>query len=212
MGRVTFEVAATFVPVTKVGTVGTAARTADAVADGVRIADAAGDTARIANTAGDAAGAARTANRVEDVGDAGTTAARIGATVRPLEVGNYSDLAARSARDGMTPDHIPSFAAVRSHIEAQIDGTLTPAQLRELRNNTTAIVYDTSLHQQFSRTYGGRNSAAQIAGDASDLRAAADADMARLRPHLIQQGMSPSEVDAAFAAIHRANIDLGLYE
>ena len=74
MGRVTFEVAATFVPVTKVGTVGTAARTAEAVADGVRLADAAGDTARIANTAGDAAGAARTANRVEDVGDAARAA------------------------------------------------------------------------------------------------------------------------------------------
>ncbi|WP_438017216.1 hypothetical protein WMF18_41620 [Sorangium sp. So ce315] len=47
---------------------------------------------------------------------------------------------------------------------------------------------DTRLHQTQSLTYGGRNSPQQIAGDAKDLRAAAERDLAAYRPHFEERG------------------------
>ncbi|MEN2425424.1 hypothetical protein [Chromobacterium vaccinii] len=131
--------------------------------------------------------------------------------VERLDVGTYGELAPRSVGDGLTPDHIPSFAAVKSNVEQQLGRALTPAEARELRNNTNALVIETELHQQISRTYGGRNTAVKIQQDSMDLGAAARADEAMYRERLYQHGYTEGQLNAAFQRLHEANQKKGLY-
>lgn len=131
--------------------------------------------------------------------------------VTPLEVGNYSNQARRSVRDGMTPDHIPSFAAVRQHMENQLGRRLTDQEATQLRNSTQTIMIDTQMHQQISRTYGGRNTPQQIAADAANLGAAARADQAAYNQALLNAGYTQQQIDAAFNQLHQANQNAGLY-
>lgn len=107
---------------------------------------------------------------------------------QPLEVGTYSELAQRSIRDGLSPDHIPSFAAIRTKFEADLGRPLTPTEATKLRNETNTLMIDTEIHQQASRTYGGRNTTSQIAQDATDLGAAARRDQAALQQRLLNEG------------------------
>ncbi len=69
----------------------------------------------------------------------------------------------------MTPDHIPSFAALKKYLENKLGRKLRPHEITQYYNDATTILYETSLHQKYSRTYGGRNTAEQIAEDAQDL-------------------------------------------
>ena len=74
--------------------------------------------------------------------------------------------------------------------------------------------YDTDrheIHSGYSRTYKGRNNRQQIADDAKDLRAAADLDLATLRPHLLAAGASEADLDATIAKLHQLNRDAGRY-
>lgn len=123
------------------------------------------------------------------------------------EVGPYGDLAQRSIRDGMTPDHIPSFAAVRENLRrngVDVD-SLSDADIRALRNNTNCVVVKTCDHQSFSRTYGGRNNQAQVQLDAQDLRRAADADLDSWEPVWRQNGWSESDIATARREVHEYN-------
>jgi hypothetical protein len=129
----------------------------------------------------------------------------------PLDVGSYGTQAHRSVRDGMSPDHIPSFAAIRMHMERTLNRALTPKEAMDLRNSTTTLMVDTGIHQQVSRTYGGRNTPSQIARDSLDLQAAAVRDQAVYRESLRARGYSEQQIDAAFERIHAANKDKGLY-
>jgi hypothetical protein len=167
------------------------------------------------------AAAAGRAGAVSELGSAGR-AERLAATaeasvpsragaVNPLEVGSYRDLASRSIGDGLTPDHIPSFAAVRKSVENDIGRPLTPSEARQLRNETNTLVIDTDLHQQVSATYGGRNTPAQIEADAQDLGGAAMRDQRALQQALIERGYSPQQVLRAFEKLHAANRARGLY-
>lgn len=131
--------------------------------------------------------------------------------VKPLEVGSYGELAPRSVGDGLSPDHIPSFAAIRTQIETKLGRPLTAVEARQLRNETTAIVIDTDIHQAASATYGGRNLPAQIAADAADLGKAAQRDQAALQQALQDRGYSRSRVNDAFEQLHQANKNKGLY-
>jgi hypothetical protein len=72
-----------------------------------------------------------------------------------LEAGSYSELAARSVRDGMSPDHIPSHAARRAALERRLGRDLTPAEDRALRNAGTCLMVPSCMHVEASRTYGG---------------------------------------------------------
>ncbi|MDR3638112.1 MAG: hypothetical protein P4L84_30180 [Isosphaeraceae bacterium] len=132
--------------------------------------------------------------------------------VSQLEVGPYQDLAARSVGGGLTPDHIPSFAAIRANVERQLGRPLTAAEARALREQTNTIVIRTQTHQQGSRTYGGRNTPAQIQTDSLDLQAAFRADQAALRQRLIQDGHTPEAVDAAFQQLDQLNRQAGRYQ
>jgi hypothetical protein len=131
--------------------------------------------------------------------------------VSPLDVGAYGTLSSRSVGDSLSLDHIPSFGAIRASVEQQLGRPLTTAEARELRNNTTTLAIDTDIHQQASRTYGGRNSPQQISADAADLGAAAARDQAALRESLLKRGYSPRQIDEAFKRLDQANREKGLY-
>ena len=128
-----------------------------------------------------------------------------------LNVSNYSNSVKHSARDAMTPDHIPSFAAMRVHLEEKLLRPLTEKELLKLRSEGTTLLYETSLHQKFSRTYGGRNTVKQINSDSKNLFEAAKKDLEAIRKPLIDSGVSPSDVEKAFELIHKMNKEKGLY-
>jgi len=128
-----------------------------------------------------------------------------------LEVGRAGELSGRSYRDGLTPDHIPSFAAIRANIEAQTGRQLRPEQLKTLYERTYAIVIRTQTHQQASRTYGGRNTSEQVRADSQNLQRAVQLDRAAYRQRLIEQGHSPQAVDEAFRQLDQLNRQEGMY-
>jgi hypothetical protein len=136
----------------------------------------------------------------------------ISANVQALEVGTYSTMAAKAVvGDNLTPDHIPSFAAVKKFKEKIKGGALTGAEETKLRNDTNTIVYSGTIHKDFSRTYGGRNTNTQITSDASNLKGAFAADKAKIRPELVKL-YGETKVDAAFTALNNLNIKSGLYQ
>ena len=128
-----------------------------------------------------------------------------------LNVSEYGISAKNSAKDKMTPDHIPSFAALKKYLENKLGRKLRPHEITQYYNDATTILYETSLHQKYSRTYGGRNTAEQIAEDAQDLYKAAQKDMETLKKHLLDSGASESDIEKAFELIHEMNRKKGLY-
>ena len=135
----------------------------------------------------------------------------VNGSVDELETGPYQPLAARSQRDGLTPDHIPSHAARRANAERDLGRPLTPQEERVLRNSGNCLVVRTCDHLEISRTFGGRNSASQIERDSQDLRAAAEADLQVWRDFYIAEGYDPVEVDRAIADLHALNEADGVY-
>src|SRR5690606_20582819 len=118
------------------------------------------------------------------------------------ETGTYGELAPRSIGDGLTPDHIPSYAAVeRALKDADID--LPREQLEALRKNTNCVVVKTCDHQSFSRTYGGRNSSNQIKTDAQDLYRAAEADLNTWEPIWRENGWTDSKIQQTRKEVHQ---------
>ncbi len=141
--------------------------------------------------------------------------------VKALEVGAFSDLDYRKP-DGLTPDHIPSGAAVIRAItirDQKLDPN-SPDTDKKIpasgKSNPTylsanAIIYDTDLHVSYSRTYLSRNNPAKIKADAADLKAAFKNDVDTIRPYLIKK-YKASDVDAAFIKLDNLNKASGLYK
>ena len=96
-------------------------------------------------------------------------------------------------------------------VENKLGRSLTPAEATKLRNETNTLMIDTDLHQQSSRTYGGRNTSDQVSRDALNLGAAALRDEAALRPQLTSRGYTQQQIDEAFARLHAANKAKGWY-
>jgi LysM repeat protein len=131
--------------------------------------------------------------------------------VKPLEVGTYGELAPRSVKDGMDIDHIPSFKAIQKWAES--DGQpLTKKELAALKRATNGVAIPHEVHKDFSRTYGGRNTATQSSLDSKDLREAAQKDMNILKTHLKNYGYSEKDIEAAFNKLNRLNEESGIYE
>ena len=128
-----------------------------------------------------------------------------------LNVSEYATSAKNSVLDKMTPDHIPSFAATRKHLETKLGRTLNADELAKLNNEGTTILYETTIHQRYSRTYGGRNSSEQILNDSQNLFEAAKKDMEVLRKPLLESGASEADINRAFELIHEMNKQKGLY-
>jgi filamentous hemagglutinin len=119
-------------------------------------------------------------------------------------VGSYGSTAPRSVGDGLTPDHIPSFAAVKDALR-QLGVELTDAELKALRNSTNCVVVKTCSHMADSRTFGGRNSQEKIKSDGSDLYKAAEADINTWVPVWRSEGWSVSKIEKTREEIHGLN-------
>jgi hypothetical protein len=106
----------------------------------------------------------------EKTGEAGA------ASVAKYEVGTYGELSARSAKDGLTIDHIPSNASNVARQEAELGRDLKPAERAAVRDQGTAVAVPDQLHKSGSPTYGGKNTPAQIKADAANPQAAVARD------------------------------------
>jgi hypothetical protein len=148
---------------------------------------------------------------IPDPADMGPLILEARGPVQPLDTGTYGQLAPNSVGDDLTPDHVPSFAAIRTRAERDLDRFLTDQEWDALRRNTNTVAIDTDIHQEFSRTYGGRNNPDQILQDSRDLEGAANRDMDALRPHLLNRGYTPRQIDDAFVRLHQLNRARGLY-
>ena len=114
--------------------------------------------------------------------------------------------------DGLTGDHMPSSASTQRAFENELGFELTPKQASRLHNNGGCVVVRGACHISDSRTYGGRNSSNQIDLDASDLKAAADADFDTMIPSIRHEypDITDSELDNIRKNLHehnRANIE-----
>jgi hypothetical protein len=85
-------------------------------------------------------------------------------------------LSARSAKDGLTIDHIPSNASNVARQEAELGRDLKPAERAAVRDQGTAVAVPDQLHKSGSPTYGGKNTPAQIKADAANPQAAVARD------------------------------------
>jgi hypothetical protein len=147
----------------------------------------------------------------------------VAAPVKVLDVGTFKEMdAGRVKSDNLTPDHIPSGAAVIRAVTIRdqkldpnapetdkkipVSGTSNPTYL-----SANTIVYDTDLHKDYSRTYLNRNNPAQIKADAADLKVAFSKDVAIIRPYLIKK-YDVAKVDAAFKKLDDLNKASGLYK
>jgi RHS repeat-associated protein len=119
-----------------------------------------------------------------------------GAPVKAYETGTYKELKKRSVSgDGLDIDHQPSHASNVARAEAKLGRKLTDAEASALRDNGTAVAVPSEWHKGKSPTYGGRNTKAQIAGDAANPRAAASRDASAM-----VKGASAADRGAAKAA------------
>lgn len=132
------------------------------------------------------------------------------APVQPLDVDTYAELRRRAlAGDQLEHDHIPSAAALIRAREIELDRELDADELRELYNNAATIELPASVHRA-TRTYGGRNSQAQISVDAADLAAAANRDYVDRIALLLADGYSHDEISASIRELHEMNLDRGI--
>jgi hypothetical protein len=155
-----------------------------------------------------------------------------------LQVGTFKNMSAISVGDTMTPDHLPSGAAVviacylsNGNSEASI-----PTQISSLYQSSSSpyyhvyqkantIVYDTAIHQQSSPTYGARNNREKIISDAKNLKLAFGNDKAVVMKALLASQktrdgnnkptntlVTSQAVEAAFTNLNNLNVNSGIYD
>jgi len=151
------------------------------------------------------------------VSDGASTAGASGAkesapsktAVQELEVDAYKNLKAREVvGDGLEHDHIPSFAALRTAKEAELDRPLTELETKTLYQNSTAVEVPRDVHIA-GPTYGGKNTPAQIQQDAADLCGAVCRDTEALRANLNSRGYDSKLVDETVQKIVERNRNAG---
>lgn len=130
--------------------------------------------------------------------------------VRAGDVDSYQELRRRALRgDALEHDHIPSAAALIRAAEARKGRELRDHEIRDLYNNAAAIELPSSVHRA-TRTYGGRNTQAQISQDASDLSAAANADYSDRIALLLEDGMDLDDIESSIRQLIALNRDRGI--
>lgn len=129
--------------------------------------------------------------------------------VRPLEVDTYGAFDGRP-REGMHVDHIPSQAALRRFLKG-INPDISAREIQEYLKNAASVAIPARTHQQYSETYGGRNSASRQDKDAQDLRAAVDSNLSALQPYLLKDGYSQTDIEAVRTKMHDINQKQGWY-
>ncbi|MCH8988023.1 MAG: hypothetical protein IIA92_04370 [Chloroflexi bacterium] len=118
-------------------------------------------------------------------------------------------------RDDLTGDHIPSRAALVKAAEAETaksGRTLTKAERTAIREEGVTVVLKGKTHADLSRTYGGRNKAAQIVADAADLGQAFRRDSEAILAGLKAQGKLNDEIVGAYLKAYRTNVTRGVFK
>ena len=130
--------------------------------------------------------------------------------VKALDVNSYKNLKQRSiVGDNLDLDHIPSFAALKKEKENKLGRKLSPIEEKTLRDEATAIAVPKDTHIN-SRTYGGKNTKAQIVNDASNLCYAQECDINHMRKSLIDKGYDSLAVEEAINEIIIRNKSRGI--
>jgi hypothetical protein len=106
---------------------------------------------------------------------------------------------------------MPSAAAVEEYIRNS-GVRMTDKEIASRKKDVAALIIPAWVHQKCSETYGGRNSKAQVAKDAKDLKGAVDRNMEAIRGCLREEGFSDAEIDEAHQDMHQINIKMGLYK
>jgi len=94
------------------------------------------------------------------------------------ESGAYGDLKKRTGGGEFDRDHVPSKAALKEFARDKLRGgkALCKKQAKAIDNIGNTIAIPKGVHQNYSPTYGNKNSPSQIKKDASDLQKAARRD------------------------------------
>lgn len=116
-----------------------------------------------------------------------------------------------NAGDRLTGDHIPSRAALQAAEEARLGRKLSPAEASRLNNEGVTVVLEGATHAKLSRTYAGRNTAAQIAEDALDLGQAFRKDAEAILNGLKAEGKLTNKVVGAYLEAYRRNVMKGIF-
>lgn len=161
--------------------------------------------------------------------------------VRPYEAADYSTTRAPRPgqptgtggrrglpNDRLTGDHVPSRAAlVHAMLEERAGRQLTRSEARNiwssltdveqqairrrsLDEGVTVVLRDTD-HAALSRTYAGRNTEAQIVGDARDLGRAFQRDVEDILRGLYDDGRLTPEIVGAYMRAYRENVRRGVF-
>lgn len=113
--------------------------------------------------------------------------------------------------DGLTGDHQPSGAAVKEAIREMLHTALNKPLTRSMARNAykkaITIVMTDVWHKLYSRTYGGRNTKAQIIADSQDLMSAAMEDWKTTVPGLKKEGFSDLEIESVWKDLCAARED-----
>lgn len=130
--------------------------------------------------------------------------------VQSGDVDSYQELRRRALRgDALEHDHIPSAAALIRAAELRKGDVLEDHEIRDLYNNAAAIELPSSVHRA-TRTYGGRNTQTQIAQDASDLSAAANADYRDRIALLLEDGIDLGDIETSIRNLIALNRERGI--
>ncbi len=132
--------------------------------------------------------------------------------VKPLEVGEYQDLAGRSRNDGMDIDHIPSKAALKLFLKNKLGKAATDKDIDKILNSGVSIAIPHRVHRGYSETYKGRNTKAKQVKDASDIRAAVDSNFDAQVPGLREEGYTDEQLNKAREELHQLNKEQGWYK
>lgn len=129
--------------------------------------------------------------------------------VRVGDIGSYGVIQRlEKVGDGLTGDHQPSGAAVKEaireklHLALQV--ALTRSKARNAYKRAITIVMTDAWHRAESRTYGGRNTPAQIKQDAANFAEAVKADWAKTVPGLKAEGLSDHQIQAIWSELEIA--------
>ncbi|SJN58159.1 S-type Pyocin [Vibrio ruber DSM 16370] len=131
--------------------------------------------------------------------------------VKPLEVGTYGELAARSAKDGMDIDHIPSRAALIRAAEKMYGVKLLGSEKAEFIKSAASIAIPRDVHQKCSETYGGRNQKGKQIEDAENLEKAVNSNFDAIKECLLKYGYTEVKLEEARDKLHNLNKENGWY-
>jgi hypothetical protein len=132
--------------------------------------------------------------------------------LKELDARPYKETTAKGVGevgDGLTGDHIPSFAALKKDFELRNPGKPIPESL--LRDRGVTVVLKGTDHATLSRTYAGRNATAQILEDAMDLGGAFSRDAKAILDGLHRDGRLTMEVVGAYQKAYQANVLKGVF-